>query len=231
MPGGGHGLPEGSRVSDLTTEFVTDESLRELVGPDEPQRYASGIELFRQGDPVESSYVIAEGVVKLSHVSLAGKPTIVALRTRGWVLGAAAATCSSHHPVSAATLTHCRLHRVSASWFRTLLRRRARLSWYIHQMHSREIHEQLTQVVGLRTLPARERLGQLLARFVPPAGEAREAIRLQLPLRLWEVAQLIAVTPSYLSELLRDLEDDGVLRRSKGWVIVLDPHRLSCEGL
>ncbi len=220
--------PGGTSLSDTTIQLSqTDAPLRQLVGHEEPQSYAPGIELFRQGAPVESAYVIADGIVKLSHVNLNGEPTILAIRSQGWILGAAAATFSALHPITATTLTSCRLHRVSASRFRTLLRRRASLSWYVHEMHSREIHEHLMQVVGLRSLPARKRLGRLFRRFVPAVVRAKDGIRLDLPLRMWEVAQLIAVTPSYLSDPLRVLEHDGVLRRSKGRVIILDPHRLS----
>ena len=94
-------------------------------------------------------------------------------------------------------------------------------------MHGREIQEQLLQVVGLRSLCARERLGRLFLRFIPAVAEPNEGIRLHLPLRLWEVAQLIAVTPTYVSNLLRELEHERIIRRSKGRLIVLDPGRLS----
>jgi CRP/FNR family transcriptional regulator, nitrogen oxide reductase regulator len=217
-------LPLSASSAQISQAFAP---LRELVGDDAPESYPAGIELFQQGAVVEGVYVVAEGVVKLSHISLDGRPTILGLRSPGWILGAAAATCSPLHPVSATTLTRCRLHRVPTSRFRALLKRRAKLSWYVHEMHSREIHEHLMQLVGIRSLPARERLGRLFLRLMPSVDEVKGGVRLESPLRLWEVAQLIAVTPSYLSDLLRGLEREGVIRRSKGWVIILDPHRLS----
>jgi DNA-binding HxlR family transcriptional regulator len=41
-----------------------------------------------------------------------------------------------------------------------------------------------------------------------------------------EIAQLIAVTSEHLSRLLNQLEQDGLLRRRKGWVIIQDPRKL-----
>jgi len=41
------------------------------------------------------------------------------------------------------------------------------------------------------------------------------------------IAQLLAITPIYLSRLLEQLEDDGLIRRSKGWLIIRNPDKLA----
>ena len=43
---------------------------------------------------------------------------------------------------------------------------------------------------------------------------------IRCPLRQWEVAQLVGVTPSYVSQLLGELEREGVVRRERGWIWV-----------
>jgi CRP-like cAMP-binding protein len=48
-------------------------------------------------------------------------------------------------------------------------------------------------------------------------------MKLQIPLKLKELAQLIAITPEHLSRLLRELEQQGVISRNKGWLIMTDP--------
>jgi CRP-like cAMP-binding protein len=200
-----------------------------LIGNAIPQSYSAGIELFRQLDSMGSIYLIADGLVKLTHVHSDGRVSVLGLRSRGWILGAASAIRGLPYATTASTLTKCRLHRVAATRFRQSLQRKAALSWYVHEMHSRELHEQLFQILGLGSLSARERLEAFFAKLLPPLGSPVPAkgIRLEIPLHLSEVAQLIAVTPPHLSHLLRDLEGEGVLRRSKGWVFVLDPDRLS----
>jgi CRP-like cAMP-binding protein len=51
-------------------------------------------------------------------------------------------------------------------------------------------------------------------------------VLLRLPLKHWELAQLIAVTPEYLSRLLNKMQQDGVVRRKKGFMIIQDMGKL-----
>jgi CRP-like cAMP-binding protein len=202
---------------------------RTVVGRRGSTGYPAGIELFQQGGTLDSVYFVAHGLVKLTDIQSDGRVTILGLRSRGWIVGAAAAIRRHPYPVTATTLTRCQLFRVGVRRFLTSLQRSAGLSWYVHDMHARELHDQLAQEVGLRSLTARERLEHFLATLLPQRGSAARPVefRLELPLRLWEVAQLIAVTPAYLSDLLGQLETEGVVRRSKGTVTITRPDRLS----
>jgi CRP-like cAMP-binding protein len=47
-----------------------------------------------------------------------------------------------------------------------------------------------------------------------------------VPLKHWEVAQLIAVTPAYLSRLFNQLELEGVIRRDRKAFAIPDLRRL-----
>jgi hypothetical protein len=78
-------------------------------------------------------------------------------------------------------------------------------------------------------MPAMDRLEGFLRQLIleqePAIGpaELHKSMRLQIPLKLRELAQLIAIAPEYLSRLLRELEQQGTLRRDKGWLIITDP--------
>ncbi|RMG50973.1 MAG: helix-turn-helix domain-containing protein [Acidobacteria bacterium] len=47
-----------------------------------------------------------------------------------------------------------------------------------------------------------------------------------MPIRQWELARYLGITPQYVTRLLGQLEDEGLLLRCKGWLIIADPHRL-----
>ncbi len=221
---------EASRSPRLGTLSASDESVAGawafLVGQSAPLTYPPGVEVVAQGELAESVYLISKGLVKLTHLDHCGRITIVGLRSPGWILGAAEAMPGRQFAFGGVTLARCVLHRVPAARFQELVRRRASLSWYIHLLHAREIREQLLQIAGLGSLSARERLELFLARLLPNGTASGGAIRLEMSLRLWEVAQLVAITPPYLSDLLRELEDEGIIRRQKGWVYVLRPDLL-----
>jgi len=55
-------------------------------------------------------------------------------------------------------------------------------------------------------------------------------MRIHNPLKHWEIAQLISVTPQHLSRLLKRLEEEGIIRRNKGWLIISDYQRLQAEA-
>jgi len=96
---------------------------------------------------------------------------------------------------------------------------------------SREIHDQIARLIELASLPARLRVEQLLRQLVTAPGSSapKQEVRVTVPLKQWELAQLLAVTPAYLSRLLDRLEQDGTLTRRKGWIVVPDATRLHCS--
>ncbi len=196
------------------------------MGPAEV--YTAGVELFRQGSPPRQVYLIRRGLVKLVALGASGSETILGLRYSGWMLGASAVVIREPYPATGITLTDCNLHRIEANSFLRLIATNARFSWHLHEMNSREIYDQVMQLTALITLSARERLEHLLWELAAEqnAGERGGGIRLEVPLRQREIAQLVAVSPQYLSILLNQLEQAGLIRRRKGWIIVSDPQRL-----
>jgi CRP-like cAMP-binding protein len=187
------------------------------------------VQLFQQGARADDVFFLEHGLVKLLRGQCDGRETIVGLRTAGSFLAAGAVVLDHTHVVTAVTLTSCLVSRMTAEWFRRALRSQPALSWALHEMESREISEQQIRVSNLSCLSARERLEHLLGTVTSEAGrvDAEEPVRIRFPLKGWEVAQLLGITPPYLSELLADLERDGVLQRQKGWLILLRPLRLS----
>jgi CRP-like cAMP-binding protein len=77
-------------------------------------------------------------------------------------------------------------------------------------------------VAELNSLPARDRLELFLCRLahaLQPATDGAD-VRLVIPLFQREIAQLIGVTPSYLSDLVRALEERGTVRREKDSIVL-----------
>jgi len=76
----------------------------------------------------------------------------------------------------------------------------------------------------LGTLTARQRLEQLLLQMI--SSKSQKEMRLKWPLKLEEIAQLIAVQPEHLSRVLKEMEEEGMIQREKGGIVVSDPQRL-----
>jgi CRP-like cAMP-binding protein len=183
--------------------------------------YPADTEVLRQGLVPEDVFFVDDGLLKLIRVEPDGRELIIALRSRGWILGTAAVIVGRPSPVAAVTLTRCRLLRMTASSFQHWLRHEPDASWQLHEMHAREAHELATRVAEL-AMPSSNRLRRLFEDIVGTADarERKSEVQVHMPLRWLDVARLLGVTPQHLSRLLRQLEDEGSIRKGKGCVIV-----------
>lgn len=210
----------------------TDFDWAELPGVSEPQSYPAGVELFRQGDAAQYVYFLERGLLKTQYTDANGQELIISLMgSFGNIVGASCAVLEKHC-VSATVLSDSVMRYLPAVRMRELLRADVRVSWRVHQLHCSMLHEQLTQRLELGSLSARQRLEQLLwqlAQAVGSCGSNRD-VRLQLPLKYWEIAQLIVVTPEHLCRIVRTLESEGILLRDKGWMVISDPAKLWHEN-
>lgn len=101
--------------------------------------YPPGIQLFRQGEPLETIYFIEHGMVKLLIMEANGRVIIAALRYPGWLVGGGAAFARRDNVASAKTLSHCRLRSLPVPAFRELIRTDPAFSEAVHEKHGEEI--------------------------------------------------------------------------------------------
>lgn len=187
-----------------------------------PYVFPPDVQIFSQGGHAEDVYFIEEGLVKLAHVNENGKDFILGLRAEGWPLGAASVISRSDRQFSAIAVILTPVWHIAGREFLDLVGKNPALSLFIHEAHSREILEQASRLIGFGSSTARERLESLLDQMVS-AIQPRNAppkVRFQLPLKQREIAQLIGVTDQHLSRLWSQLENEGVIRREKGWVVM-----------
>ncbi len=193
--------------------------------------YPCGVELFRQDSEPGYIYFIDTGVTKLTRYEENGAEFILDLRLPGSLLGSEAAIRQKPHPFSAITATACRLTPITARRFLDLLTAEPQLASFIQNNLCAEVLTQAARMSEMACLPARQRLEQLLWALAGEGGDRQlEDIKFQLPIKQWEVAQLLAITPTYLCRLLAELEDEEIINRRNGWIILRKPaslwHRL-----
>jgi CRP-like cAMP-binding protein len=170
-------------------------------------------------------YLIEEGVVKVFRYE-GVRRTVIGLRFPGWLLGGTATITRRRLVVAAETATKCRLRRIDARAFRCLLEADQQLVLDSLRLCAEELEDLMAQS-GVGRLLARRRLERLLYALAPACGTiAHSGLRLSLPVRHFELAEAIMVSPQYLSQLLKGLESDGLIRRQGGRLFLLDPDQL-----
>ena len=193
-----------------------------------PYVYPATIQLYRQGSHADDVYFIDRGLLKLVRLEREGHELIIDLRPRGWLLGTAAVITRQQHPVTAITLSESVVQRIPAAVFNKLLRTNTQFSLHVHQMQAHETIDHITHMGLISCLPAEERLADLLwelAHALELPTSSGEVL-LRLPLKHWELAQLIGVTPEYLSRLLKKMQRAGIVHQKKGLMIIQDVQRL-----
>lgn len=184
--------------------------------------------LFVQGAPSGEVIYLERGLVKLIRLNENGQDFGIGLQSSGSLLGAASVIVQEPYPSTAVTVTKCVLIRIPADLFLELARTDEQLCWYLHEFHSLEVHRHAGQLAAFTQLSARQRFERLLLQLISstPATERQNSMKLQLPLRHWEIAQLIGVRPEHLSRILQQVKQDGILHEENGCMIVSDIKKL-----
>ena len=210
--------PPGSEISNAV-----------LVG--DSHSYPAGVELFRQGDRADNVYLIHRGAIKLTRSERNGHEILLDLRFSGSLIASAAVISEKTHPFAAVTVTRCGLTRWNSQQFLSLIATDSSLSARVSVMLSDEVHDHIARISQLTCLPARQRLEQFLwqlcERLGPDHLHSEGTAKLQLPLKHYEIAEMLSITPTYLCRLLNDLEMESLITRRKGWIVVSKPSELS----
>lgn len=190
----------------------------------------AGTLLLHQDAPVSTVYLIEHGIVKLARCEADGAHTGVGLRYPGWLAGAAAVVLDLPAATEARTLTPGTLRIIPAAVVIQKLRTDLHFAWLITEMLSREVYEQTSQVAALGALSTRERLLRLLSELIlatPTPPEADWWTRVELPFRYRDLAEVLQCSPERLSRVISRLQDEGVLRKEHGSLVIRAPARRS----
>lgn len=248
FPGQDPALPPGSASSPPQTSF--DENLRPVENNLDTHGGDPGLpclghlkKLFRcntvrvvppehaiysQGDPPHTVCLICSGQVKLTRTESDGNQAIVGLRQRGWMLGAVSLLLNARYETTAATITRSKLCFVPAETFTRAMNTDLEFSRWISIILSRGLKSSMLRIGERSCLSGRQRLEKFLREVVEMQNgiDRRSPIKIQMVLKNWEIAQLLALTPQHLCRLVKQLESEGVVVRKRGWLILPDPKRL-----
>jgi CRP-like cAMP-binding protein len=178
---------------------------------------ARGTHLIDQNQGADSVYLLQSGLVKLARHTDGPRALIMGVRGTGALLGIEAALLRVPQPLTVVALVPCRVVRLGAKEFEGLLRKDEDFSWFVHVAHCQEVGRHLQQAAALASRSARERLEDFF-RELRDETAVGEDDAIEVPLRDWELAQFLAVTPQYLSRLMQALRSDGTLeRRNTQW--------------
>jgi CRP-like cAMP-binding protein len=185
------------------------------------QSHPRGAAILRQGSPSRDSFLIETGLVKIVLATEDDRERIVDVRSPGSALGVCDALLGVPYAITVKALTDCACWRVRVSDLQRAAAADPAFSRLLHEALSREIRR-FTNLIHGEEASARRRFERLLARVgqCDDSRSPQSTLRVHLPLKLWELAELLAITPAHLSRLLHRMESEGALERRPGHIFV-----------
>ena len=211
------------RVEVLRQSFIfstlNDKELGELANLASEYSFGANDFVFWDGDSPDRLYIVVEGKVKVIKHSSLGKEFTIAFFGPGEMFGEVAVFENKPYPASARAATEARVLGIKRNDFLSFLASRPQIALGIINVLSgrlRDAHTRLRDLAGERV---EQRLASLLIMLSSKLG-------LTLPFTRQEIADMAGTTIETAIRVMSNLRDRGIIRSTRGKVIILDEQKL-----
>ena len=198
--------------------------------------YPRGASVYLPQDESRSVLLLATGRAKLSHITLAGKHSILFFLQPGDLFGELAVCDSDDRDEYCDTLTDSSIITIPAGELRQLMRDNPDFSLAMTSLIGRRrryVERRLKSVLFATT---RQKLSRILLDLAQDFGErrhgpegngfSRTAIRITVPLSHQELGNLIGTTRETVTLTLGQLRSEGLIDTDRRIIVITDPDRL-----
>jgi CRP-like cAMP-binding protein len=204
------------------------EAEREALLAAGPQyRFSDDQILVLQGDDSAFFYVLTEGLVKVVGYAQTGGETIIALRSRGDLIGEFAVVDNKPYEAGARAIGPVTAIKISrAAWTRLVEEHPALVPAFTNYLVVK-MRASTERQVAERVWDARQRLAQVLYQLADEYGVAQSGGALRLPVTQSELGQLADVAVATVERLLAEFRKKGVISTAYRAVVVRDMEYLA----
>jgi CRP/FNR family transcriptional regulator len=189
-------------------------------------RYPQGATIFLEGEPTAGLFVVEQGVVKISRVSLEGREFIMHLNEPGDTFNDVSTLDGGPNPANAVAHTDAVLWRIGRSDIKRLAFVYPDLAWALIEDLAARARVAVGLVHDLAMRSVRGRLARLLleeAEHTQSGIVERLLTQEQMAARLGTVREMVGRT-------LRSMANDGLIQFDRHRIVILDPQRLAEEA-
>jgi CRP-like cAMP-binding protein len=181
--------------------------------------------LFRQQQSATDFFLLVDGRIKLSLLSIEGTEKVVDIIAPGTTFAEAIILNGMKgYPVNAVALLDTNVLRINAEVFTSILHSSPKTCIKVMASLSLRLHSLMTEIDRLSLHNATYRLVSYLLEDIPLDTQESTEIKLQIPKHV--VASRISVTPETLSRTLKRLCKEGYLEVSDRHIVLLKPAEL-----
>jgi CRP/FNR family transcriptional regulator, cyclic AMP receptor protein len=204
------------------------EDLRDLADKFHVVRYRRGEVLFREGEPAERMFLIAEGRVKLTTASPAGQELLIAVLGRGQIFGELGVVDRGPREMDARAMEDMTVFSLTGDQFWTVIEGRPALARRMLELMGRRLRRADQATQDLVFFDATTRLARKLLELAEEHGEpdGDGGVRILTRVTQEEIAQMIGVTRESANRLISSFAGRGWIDWNEGNPVVLKPEQL-----
>lgn len=192
------------------------------------RRIPHGQTLFQQGDEGDALYAVITGLIRISVVGRAGKALTLALLEPGDLFGEIALLDGLSRTAAAEAAADCMLLVIERATFLDLLQRDGRLARHIIELLCDRLRENTDRLSEFAFLDLNARLaGQLQSLSIAHGRDTDDGVRIDIKLSQTDLAEMLGVSREAVNKQLKSWSAIGLLRVDRGFITVLDRHRLA----
>jgi CRP-like cAMP-binding protein len=189
---------------------------------------ARGAVLFREGDPADALYVLTQGRVKVTQLTVDGVEILLRFVGPGELFGCVAALGERVYPGTAVAVEPGMVLRWESKVIAALLESCPHLSQNVLRLLTGRVLELQARLRELFTERVERRIARALLRLACQAGrEAEDGVLIDLPLSRQSLASLTGTTLYTASRILSRWEQQGLIASGRARILLRSLHGLT----
>ena len=192
------------------------------------RRAERGEIIRRRGDPGTGMVIIVNGRVRISLVSEDGREVTLTMLGPGEVLGEMSLLDGSECSADATALDDCTLLAIDRTQFLRLLKSNSELCLQLMAVLFQRLRRANAALEDMALLDLSTRLGRLLMRLAGDYGiPGPNGTRIELKMSQKDLSSLAGASREKVNRQLRQWEDEGIIGKDNGRIVILRPEALA----
>jgi CRP/FNR family cyclic AMP-dependent transcriptional regulator len=209
-----------------------DDALREITLHIQERVFSPGQVVLLEGEPCQAVYFVVQGVVRSHRLSPEGREHVLAYLGPGQLFNLVPALDGGPNLATVDALMDATLYTIPCQYFRRIVRDHHGVALAVLKKLGAEVRRLSDMVEDLALYTVRARLARFLLAHAPAElGEVADGTQ---PPRRWtqdEIAARIGTVRDVVGRTLRAFADDGLIRRERGRLVVVDRAGLEHEAM
>lgn len=202
--------------------------LNEILKGARSIRYRKESRIFHQGADADAFFILIDGLLRVEQTTAHGEQIVVRYVSAGEPFGIARALGLKHYPATAVSVVESLvLSWPSEAWPR-FAAKFPRLGTNVLQTVGSRLQDTQARFLEVSTEQVEQRIAHALLRLAKQAGSKVEAgIEINYPITQRDIAEMTGTTLYTVSRIMSTWEQQGLIRASRGHILIRHPHKLT----